>query len=64
MEGGRDEEVCDDIGINFFMTPYILSVAEAQEALIGKAKAEGKVNILCEYHRHRAGHGSVSKNMA
>ena len=33
------------LALIFFMTPYILSVAEAQEALIGKAKAEGKVTF-------------------
>ena len=33
------------LALIFFMTPYILSVAEAQEALIVKAKAEGKVTF-------------------
>jgi len=33
------------LALIFFMTPYILSAAEAQEALIGKAKAEGKVTF-------------------
>jgi iron(III) transport system substrate-binding protein len=33
------------LALIFFMTPYILSAAEAQEALIGKAKTEGKVTF-------------------
>ncbi len=45
MKGETYEKAGDDTDIDFFMSPDILSAAEPQEALIVKARSEGKVTF-------------------